>query len=105
MIVKTKKGQRIVKKLTKEAAAAALAAGAVVGGTVPLAVFSSELPIAPVRIINPTGAQRVSDDAKAELAAYIDSYADKIAEVANRETRNAGRKTVKAEDIVISLAR
>ena len=53
MIVKTKRGQRIVKKLTKEAAAAALAAGAVVGGVLPVLALTPANPAEAVCFYEP----------------------------------------------------
>ena len=54
----------------------------------------SEIPKAPIaRIIKDTGAERVSEDAKAELAEYLEEVA----------ARHAGRKTVKAEDIKLAI--
>ena len=54
----------------------------------------SEIPKAPIaRIIKDTGAERVSEDAKAELAEYLEEVVAKIAK----------RKTIKPEDIKLAI--
>lgn len=64
----------------------------------------SEIPKAPVaRIIKESGAERVSEDAKAELAAYLEDVARNVAKEANAVAKITKRKTVKAEDIKLAI--
>ena len=64
----------------------------------------SEIPKAPIaRIIKDTGAERVSEDAKVELAESLDEIARKIAVKATEAAKLAKRKTVKADDNKFSV--
>ena len=64
----------------------------------------SEIPKAPIaRIIKDTGAERVSEDAKAELAEYLEEVARDVAVEANNVAKIAKRKTIKPEDIKLAI--
>ena len=64
----------------------------------------SEIPKAPIaRIIKEAGAERVSEDAKAELAAYVEEVARNVAKEATQVAKIAKRKTIKAEDIKFAV--
>ena len=64
----------------------------------------SEIPKAPIaRIIKESGAERVSEDAKAELAAYLEEVARDVAKEANSVAKIAKRKTVKADDVKLAI--
>ena len=64
----------------------------------------SEIQKAPIaRIIKDTGAERVSEDAKAELAEYLEEVARDVAIEANNVAKIAKRKTIKPEDIKLAI--
>ncbi|HIH40033.1 MAG TPA: histone family protein [Halobacteria archaeon] len=59
-----------------------------------------ELPIAPIeRIVKKSGAERISEEAKKELARTLEEYGSKISTEAVKLAKHAGRKTIKREDI------
>ncbi len=58
------------------------------------------LPLAAMeKILKQSGAERVSDKAKAALKLIVEERAEKIASQAVRFAAHAGRKTVKAGDV------
>ena len=60
----------------------------------------AELPKAPItRIMKDAGADRISEDAKDALVAYLEEVARDVTIKANKAAALAKRKTIKAEDI------
>lgn len=63
----------------------------------------TELPIAPVkRLLKNAGATRISDEASEELAKVLEEIGEDLARDATRLAKHAGRKTVKARDIILA---
>ena len=63
------------------------------------------IPVAPIgRIIKEAGAERVSEDAKKALNAYVEEEAARVAKKAIKFAELAKRKTVKAEDIELAIS-
>lgn len=63
----------------------------------------SKLPLTPLgRIIKNGGAERVSEDAKVELSSFLQDQAEEITKLALNNAKENGRKTLKAEDIVVA---
>ncbi|MCI5867765.1 MAG: histone family protein [Methanosphaera sp.] len=63
----------------------------------------SKLPLTPLgRIIKNGGAERVSEDAKVELSSFLEEQATEITKLALNNAKENGRKTLKAEDIVVA---
>lgn len=54
------------------------------------------------KIMKNSGAERVSDSAKAALKEVLEEIADEIARDAVKLANHAGRKTIKAEDIKLA---
>ena len=65
---------------------------------------SSELGLSAMyRILKKAGGERVSDESADELRRIIEELAENIAKSAVEMSSHAGRKTVKAEDVKLSL--
>ena len=63
----------------------------------------AELPVAPVkRILKNAGALRVSDEAAVELANVLEELGEELSIKAGKLAKHAGRKTIKADDIVLA---
>ena len=63
----------------------------------------AELPIAPVgRLLKNAGANRISDDAKIELANVLEDIRMDIAEEAVKLAKKKRKKTVKATDVALA---
>ncbi|MBR9703082.1 histone family protein [Candidatus Woesearchaeota archaeon] len=67
-------------------------------------VLKKALPLAAMeKILKRAGADRVGEDAKAQLRDMLEAYAMKVGEQASSYAKHAGRKTVKAEDISLAF--
>jgi len=66
----------------------------------------TDLPIAPIdRIIRKSGAERVSNDARKDLAEILEERGKTIVQEAVKLAKHAGRKTIKTEDIKLAVTR
>ncbi|MCQ2972652.1 MAG: NFYB/HAP3 family transcription factor subunit [archaeon] len=64
----------------------------------------AELPKAPIaRITKDAGADRISEDAKDALVAYLEEQAREITIQANKVAGIAKRRTIKADDIKLVI--
>lgn len=64
----------------------------------------ADIPKAPIaRIMKDAGADRISEDAKDELTAYIEQVARDVTIEANKVAKIAKRKTIKADDIKLAI--
>jgi histone H3/H4 len=62
------------------------------------------LPLAAMeKILKRAGADRVGEDAKAQLRDMLEEHAMRMSEQAASYAKHAGRKTVKAEDISLAF--
>lgn len=65
----------------------------------------AEIPTAPVtRLMRNAGAERVSEDASQALVEVLEEYGEKVAAKSVALAKHAGRKTVKAEDVLEAVA-
>jgi len=65
----------------------------------------AEIPTAPVtRLMRNAGAERVSEDASQALVEVLEEYGETVARKAVSLAKHAGRKTVKAEDVLEAVA-
>lgn len=55
------------------------------------------------KIMRQTGADRVSEDAKAALKSVVEEKAEEISKRAIKFALHAGRKTIQAEDIKLAV--
>ncbi len=54
------------------------------------------------KILNASGAERVSDDAKVALRAILEEVADEISQNAIKLSKHAGRRTVMESDVKLA---
>jgi len=65
----------------------------------------AEIPTAPVtRLMRNAGAERVSEDASQALVEVLEEYGEQVAAKSVNLAKHAGRKTVKAEDVLEAVA-
>ena len=65
----------------------------------------AELPIAPItKIMRSAGAERVSEGASKALVEVLEEYGRKVSTKAVSLAKHAGRKTVKKDDVMESVA-
>ena len=70
-----------------------------------MVIEMAELTIAPItRMIRNAGAERVSEDASRALVVVLEEYGEKVAAKSVSLAKHAGRKTVKAEDVLEAVA-
>lgn len=55
------------------------------------------------KLLKRAGAPRVSEEAKEELRAHLEAYAETCCKRAVAYSAHAGRRTIKAEDVKLSL--
>ncbi|HJJ27845.1 MAG TPA: NFYB/HAP3 family transcription factor subunit [Methanocorpusculum sp.] len=56
-----------------------------------------------IRLAKAAGVERIGDEAAEALIAATEAYVAKIAKKANNIAANAGRKTLKADDIKLAV--
>ena len=67
-------------------------------------VVKKALPLAAMeKIMKRAGADRVGEDAKAQLRDMLEEHAMNVGASAASFAKHAGRKTVKAEDIILAF--
>jgi len=72
----------------------------------PTAVRNGHLPLAALeKLLKDAGAERVGEDAKAELQRVLEEHAMKIGKHAAELAEHANRKTVRATDIRLASKR
>lgn len=54
------------------------------------------------KILKKIGAERVSDEAKIALREVLEEYAEQVGERSLKNSRHAGRKTIRAADIKLA---
>lgn len=68
-----------------------------------MVIKNTEFGLSPMyRILKKNGAGRISDESATELRRIIEDMAESVAKGAVELATHAGRKTVKAEDIILA---